>query len=75
MIRLAKGLKALKIHRQYEKEYNGVVGILFTMEKPLLFALVHNQNTGNITFPGGARENNEDSSKKHLPGSSSKKLD
>ena len=49
-----------------KKEYNGVVGILFTMEKPLLFALVHNQNTGNITFPGGARENNEDSSKKTL---------
>lgn len=48
------------------KNYNGVVGILFTREKPLLFALVHNQKTGNITFPCGGRENNEDSSKKTL---------
>lgn len=35
-------------------------------EKPLLFALIYNQKTGNITFPGGARENNEDSSEKTL---------
>lgn len=49
-----------------KKEYNGVVGIVFRREKTLIFALIDNQKTGNITFPAGGREENESTSEKTL---------
>ena len=37
--------------------YDGIIAIIQNDDK---FVLIHNEGTGNITFPAGAREGNED---------------
>lgn len=42
------------------EKINGVIGIVFQKGNPDKFALIHNKKSGNITFPAGGREENED---------------
>lgn len=49
-----------------EKNYEGVMGIVFQRNNPVKYLLIHNQKTGNITFPAGGREKNEVSNKQTL---------
>lgn len=44
------------------ENYNGVIGIVYQRSNPIKFVLIHNQATGNITFPAGGREEGEVSS-------------
>ncbi len=48
------------------ENYDGVIGIVFQRSNPVRYVLIHNQKTGNITFPAGGRENNEVSSRQTL---------
>lgn len=48
------------------EDFDGVIGIVFKRGNPNKYVLIHNQKTGNITFPAGAREEGEDSSRKSL---------
>ncbi|HII15753.1 MAG TPA: NUDIX hydrolase [Nanoarchaeota archaeon] len=46
-----------------EEDYNGVIGIVYIKGNPKRYVLIHNQKTGNITFPAGGKEPGENSSK------------
>ena len=48
------------------EDYNGVMGIVFRRGNPNMFVLIHNQGTGNITFPAGGRERGETSGRQSL---------
>lgn len=49
-----------------KEEYDGVIGIVFQRSNPVKYVLIHNQKTGNITFPAGGREEDEVSSRQSL---------
>ena len=38
------------------EDFNGVVGIVFQKSNPYRFILIHNQKSGNVTFPAGGRD-------------------
>ena len=42
------------------------MGIVFRRGNPNMFVLIHNQGTGNITFPAGGRERGETSGRQSL---------
>ena len=44
------------------EDFTGVIGIVFQRGNPHKYLLIHNRKTGNITFPAGAREENETNS-------------
>jgi 8-oxo-dGTP pyrophosphatase MutT (NUDIX family) len=44
-----------------DEDYNGVIGIVYRKDNPLRFALIYNKNTGNVGFPAGGREREENS--------------
>ena len=44
------------------EEYDGAIGIVFRRDEPNKYLLIHNKRTGNITFPAGAREEEDTSS-------------
>jgi 8-oxo-dGTP pyrophosphatase MutT (NUDIX family) len=48
------------------EEFDGVIAIVFQNSIPRLYLLIHNQKTGNITFPAGGRNPGETSSKQTL---------
>lgn len=48
------------------EDYDGVIGIVFQRSNPVKYLLIHNQKTGNITFPAGGREDGEVSSRQSL---------
>lgn len=41
------------------EDYDGVIGIVFQRSNPIRYVLISNQGTGNITFPGGGKEDGE----------------
>ncbi|MGV8152338.1 MAG: NUDIX domain-containing protein [Candidatus Nanoarchaeia archaeon] len=41
------------------QEFNGVVGIVFQRSSPNKYVLIKNKKSKNVTFPAGAREDNE----------------
>lgn len=44
------------------EEFNGVIGIVFKRGNPNKFALISNNESGNVTFPAGGREEWENTS-------------
>jgi 8-oxo-dGTP pyrophosphatase MutT (NUDIX family) len=48
------------------ENYDGVIGIIFQRSNPVKYILIHNKKTGNVTFPGGGRDEGEVSSKESL---------
>ena len=41
------------------EQFTGIIGIVYQKSNPKRYLLIHNQRTGNISFPAGGRENNE----------------
>jgi 8-oxo-dGTP pyrophosphatase MutT (NUDIX family) len=44
------------------EEYDGAIGVIFRKRKEVEFLIIHNQKSGNYTFPAGSREIGENTS-------------